>query len=76
MPLQNQNDSKSSLEIQAENQRIEEEFHRKYNEVKDGLGQPMFTPKAMHANQEKQNVLRMTARKYTASEKCPLVMKK
>ena len=39
------NDSKSSLEIQAENQRIEEEFHRKYNEVKDGLGQPMFTPK-------------------------------
>ena len=39
------NDSKSSLEIQAENQRIEEEFRRKYNEVKDGLGQPMFTPK-------------------------------
>ena len=39
------NDSKSSLEIQAENQRIEEEFRRKYSEVKDGLGQPMFTPK-------------------------------
>ena len=39
------NNSKSSLEIQAENQRIEEEFRRKYNEVKDGLGQPMFTPK-------------------------------
>ena len=39
------NDSKSSLEIQAENQRIEEEFHRKYNETKNGLGQPMYIPK-------------------------------
>ena len=37
--------SKSSLEIQTENQRIEEEFHRKYNETKNGLGQPMYIPK-------------------------------
>ena len=37
--------AKSSLEIEAENQRKEEEFRRNYDEVKDNLGQPMYIPK-------------------------------